>query len=142
MTREQFYTYLEQSLDSFIKTVARNKSIDILREYARQADRETPLSDLSPSEIGKCASVTDSYCLYSKPYKVCNYVIQVSDPVIGEALQYLTPQRREVILLYYFLELTDVEIGRLLHIDNTTAQYRRRSALKQLKKLVEDMNNE
>lgn len=142
MTREQFYTYLEQSLDSFIKTVARNKSIDILREYARQADRETPLSDLSPSEIGKSASVTDSYRLYSKPYKVCNYVIQVSDPVVGEALQYLTPQRREVILLYYFLELTDVEIGRLLHIDNTTAQYRRRSALKQLKKLVEDMNNE
>ena len=43
MTREQFYTYLEQSLDSFMKTVARNKSIDILREYARQADRETPL---------------------------------------------------------------------------------------------------
>ena len=142
MTREQFYTYLEQSLDSFMKTVARNKSIDILREYARQADRETPLADLSPSEIATCASVTDSYRLYSRPYQVRNYVVQVSDPVVGEALQYLTPQRREVILLYYFLELTDVEIGRLLHIDNTTAQYRRRSALKQLKKLVEDMNNE
>ena len=142
MTREQFYTYLEQSLDSFIKTVARNKSIDILREYARQADRETPLSDLSPSEIAKCASITDSYRLYSRPYQVRNYVVQVSDPIVGEALQYLTPQRREVILLYYFLELTDAEIGRLLHIDNTTAQYRRRSALKQLKKLVEDMNNE
>ncbi len=142
MTREQFYTYLEQSLDSFIKTVARNKSIDILREYARQADRETPLSDLSPSEIAKRASVTDSYRLYSRPYQVRNYVVQVSDPVVGEALQYLTPQRREVILLYYFLELTDAEIGRLLHIDNTTAKYRRRSALKQLKKLVEDMNNE
>lgn len=142
MTREQFYTYLEQSLDSFIKTVARNKSIDILREYVRQADRETPLSDLSPSEIAKCASITDSYRLYSRPYQVRNYVVQVSDPIVGEALQYLTPQRREVILLYYFLELTDAEIGRLLHIDNTTAQYRRRSALKQLKKLVEDMNNE
>ena len=142
MTREQFYTYLEQSLDSFIKTVARNKSIDILREYARQADRETPLSDLSPAEIAKRASVTDSYRLYSRPYQVRNYVVQVSDPVVGEALQYLTPQRREVILLYYFLELTDAEIGRLLHIDNTTAKYRRSSALKQLKKLVEDMNNE
>lgn len=142
MTREQFYTYQEQTLDSFIKTVARNKSIDILREYARQADREKPLSELSPSDIGKRASVTDSYRLYSKSYRVCNYVIQVSDPVIGEVLQYLTPQRREVILLYYFLDYNDAEIGRLLQIDNTTAQYRRRSALKQLKKLVEDMQNE
>lgn len=142
MTREQFYTYLEQTLDSFIKTVARNKSIDILREYARQADREKPLSELSPSDLGKSASVTDSYCLYSRPYRVCNYVIQVSDPIIGEVLQYLTPQRREVILLYYFLDFNDAEIGRLLQIDNTTAQYRRRSALKQLKNLVEDMQNE
>ena len=142
MTREQFYTYQEQTLDAFIKTVAKNKSIDILREYARQADRETPLSELSPSDIGKSASVTDSYRLYSRPYRVCNYVIQVSDPVIGEVLQYLTPQRREVILLYYFLDYSDAEIGRLLRIDNTTAQYRRRSALKQLKKLVEDMQNE
>lgn len=142
MTREQFYTYQEQTLDSFIKTVAKNKSIDILREYARQADRETPLSELSPSDIGKSASVTDSYRLYSRPYRVCNYVIQISDPIIGEVLQYLTPQRREVILLYYFLDYNDAEIGRLLRIDNTTAKYRRRSALKQLKKLVEDMQNE
>lgn len=142
MTREQFYTYQEQTLDSFIKTVARNKRIDILREYARQANRETPLSELSPSDISKSASVTDSYCLYSRPYRVCNYVIQVSDPIIGEVLQYLTPQRREVILLYYFLDYNDAEIGRLLRIDNTTAKYRRRSALKQLKKLVEDMQNE
>lgn len=142
MTREQFYTYQEQTLDSFIKTVARNKSIDILREYARQADRERPLSELSPSDIGKSASVTDSYRLYSKPYQVCNYVVRVCDPTIGEVLQYLTPQRREVILLYYFLNYNDAEIGRLLRIDNTTAKYRRRSALKQLKKLVEDMQNE
>lgn len=142
MTREQFYTYLEQTFDSFFKTVARNKSIDILREYARQADREKPLSELSPSDIGKSASVMDSYCLYSRPYRVRNYVVRVYDPNIGEVLQYLTPQRREVILLYYFLDLNDVEIGKLLHIDNSTAKYRRRSALKQLKKLMEDLQNE
>lgn len=142
MTREQFYTYLEQTFDSFFKTVARNKSIDILREYARQADREKPLSELSPSDIGKSASVMDSYCLYSRPYQVRNFVVRVYDPNIGEVLQYLTPQRREVILLYYFLDLNDVEIGKLLHIDNSTAKYRRRSALKQLKKLMEDLQNE
>ena len=69
-------------------------------------------------------------------------VVGKADPVIGEVLQYLTPQRREVILLYYFLDYNDAEIGRLLQIDNTTVQYRRHSALKQLKKLVEDMQNE
>ena len=97
---------------------------------------------MSPSDISKRASVTDTYRLYSRPYQVRDYVIRVYDPNIGEVLQYLTPQRREVILLYYFLDLNDVEIGKLLHIDNTTAKYRRRSALKQLKKLMEDLQNE
>lgn len=142
MKREQFYTYLEQTFDSFFKTVATNKSIDILREYNRQMKREIPLDEMSPSDISKRASATDTYRLYSRPYQVRDYVIRVYDPNIGEVLQYLTPQRREVILLYYFLDLNDVEIGKLLHIDNTTAKYRRRSALKQLKKLMEDLQNE
>ena len=142
MTRDQFYTYLEQTFDSFFKTVATNKSIDILREYNRQMMREIPLDEMSPSDISKRASATDTYRLYSRPYHVRNYVVRVYDPDIGEVLQYLTPQRREVILLYYFLDLTDVEIGKLLHIDNTTAKHRRESALKQLKTLVEDIHNE
>lgn len=142
MTREHFYTYLEQTFDSYFKTVAKSKRIDILREYVRQAGREVPLADLTPADIGKHASITDTYRLYSRPYRVRNYIVHVYDPAIGEVLQYLTPQRREVILLYYFLELNDVEIGKLLRIDNTTAMYRRKSALKQLKKLVEDIYNE
>lgn len=142
MTRKQYYTYLERSFDAFTKIVTRNTSRDILREYAQQAEREIPLEDMSPSDISKRASITDHYRLYSKTYHVRNHVVRVCDPVIGEVLQYLAPQRREVILLYYFLDLNDTEIGKLLHIDNTTASNRRNSALKRLKKLMEDMYNE
>lgn len=142
MTRNQYYTYLERSFDAFTKTVTRNTSRDILREYARQTEREIPLEDMTPSDISKRASITDHYRLYSRAYHVRNYVVRVYDPVIGEVLQYLTPQRREIILLYYFLDLNDTEIGKLLHIDNTTASNRRRSALKRLRKLMEGMQHE
>ena len=142
MTKEQFYTYMEQTFDSFTKTVVKNKAIDILREYSRQAAREVSLSDVSPSDIEKWASVTDTYRLYRKAYNVQNHVVYVNDPVIGELLQKLTPQRRDVILLYYFMDLTDVEIGKLLKIDNTTAKYRRLSALDRLKRMMEETENE
>ena len=142
MTKEQFYTYMEQTFDSFTKTVIRNKAIDILREYARQAAREISISDVPPADIEKWASVTDTYRLYRKAYNVQNYVVYVYDPVIGELLQKLTPQRRDVILLYYFLELNDVEIGKLLNIDNTTAKYRRLSALERLKRMMEETEDE
>ena len=115
---------------------------DILREYARQAEREISLEDMTPSDISKQASVIDNYHLYSRNYKVRNYVVRVRDPLIGEVLQHLTPQRRDVILLYYYLDLNDAEIGKLLHIDNKTARYRRQTALKWLKRLLEDQANE
>ena len=141
MTRAQFYTYQEQTFDSFTKKVIKNKSIDIIREYARQSTREIALSDVSPSDVIKQASITDTYRPYRRAYSVRNYIVQVYDPVIGELLQHLTPQRREVILLYYFLDLNDAEIGRLLQIDNTTAKYRRNTALKCLKKMMEELKN-
>lgn len=142
MTREQFYTYMEQTFDSFTKSVIKSKSIDILREYSRQAAREVSLSDVSPADIERRASTTDTYRLYRRAYKVRNYVIHVYDPVIGELLQKLTPQRRDVILLYYFLDLNDVEVGKVLRIDNTTAKYRRITALERLKKMMEEQDDE
>lgn len=142
MTRAEYYRYLEQTFDSFTKKVIKSKSIDIFREYNRQAKREVSLSDVSLSNISMLASVMDTYQPYRKDFTVKNYVVQVCDPVIGELLQYLTPQRRDVVLLYYFLDLNDVEIGKLLHLDNTTIKYRRKTALKLLKEMMEDVDDE
>lgn len=141
MKREEFCRYQEHTFDSFTKMVLRNKSIDILREYRRQAAREIPLEDMTQADMYRSASINDTYRLYRKAYFVRNRVVWVYDPVIGELLQHLTPQRREVVLLYYFLDFNDSQIARLLQIDNTTAKYRRNSALKWLKKMMEDTEN-
>ena len=100
-----------------------------------------PNLGISQADMYKNASINDTYRLYRKAYSVRNYVVWVYDPVIGELLQHLTPQRREVILLYYFLDFNDSEIARLLRIDNTTVKYRRNTALKLLKKMMEDTEN-
>ena len=142
MTREQFYTYMEQTFDSFAKTVIKTKRIDILREYSRQAEREVSLSDMTPAEIGRRANVIDTYRLYRRAYTVRDYVVHVYDPEFGELLQKLTPQRRDVILLYYYLNLNDVEVGKILRIDNTTAKYRRLAALDRLRKMMEEQVDE
>ena len=142
MTREQFYTYQEQTYDAFTKKVIKNKSIDIHREYSRQAKREISLSALSLADVNAQASISDVYRPYSKDYSVRNYTVRVYNPLIAELLQNLTPQRREVILLYYFLDLNDAEIGRLLQIDNTTAKYRRNAALRILREMLEEVEDE
>lgn len=140
MTKEQFYTYQQQTFDSFSKTVIRNKSIDILREYALRAEKEVSLSDMPLHDLNELR-ITDTYHPYCKTYSVQGNLIRVYDPVLGELLQHISPQRRDVILLCYFLELSDTEIGRLLHIDHRTVAYRRSTALRRLRELLEGMDN-
>ena len=61
----------------------------------------------------------------------------VTDCVIAEALESLPERKRDIILLSYFLELSDREIGDKLNMLRSTVQYQRASTLQQLKKFME-----
>lgn len=141
MTKEQFYLYQQQTFDSFAKKVIRNKSIDILREYSRRAEREVSLSEMPISDI-LGMSINDTYRTYCKIYNVRGNIVRIYDPDIGEVLQHITPQRRDVILLGFFMDYNDSEIGKLLSIDHRTVKYRRSAALRRLRELMEDKENE
>lgn len=140
MTEQQFRTYQEQTFDAFCKAVIRNESINIHRQLAVQAEREVQLSSLSEPEI-RTLCVEDSYSLYCRTFFVKGIPINVFDQTLGDVLQYLTPQRRDVVLLSFFLGYSDTEIARVLHISNTTVKDRRNAALRRLKELLEEMNN-
>ena len=81
----------------------------------------------------------DVYRPYCKKYRVLGNIVCVYDAILGEILQHITPNRREIILLYYFLGFSESEIGRMLHIDHKTVGYRRTAALQRLRELLEDI---
>ena len=60
MTMDEFQLYHEQTFDSFSKRVIKNIAIDILREEARLAKRETSLSALSAQDAARL-SAEDTY---------------------------------------------------------------------------------
>lgn len=70
------------------------------------------------------------------------YDITVSDERIGEALKALPTNKRDIILLSYFLDMTDREIGELLNLVRRTVAYRRTSTLQELKKFMEGKADE
>lgn len=137
MTFEQFQRYQEETFDAFCKAVIRNESANAHKEMDERAEKEIPFSCLSPSDLQSITTV-DVYRPYRKKYHVRGNIVYVYDPTLGEILQHISPQRREVILLCYFLGFNDSEIGRLLHIDHKTVDYRRNAALQRLRELLED----
>ena len=140
MTLEHFRRYQEETFDTFCKKVIRNAAFSAHQQLDEKAEKETSLSDISEVELNLLHSV-DVYRTYCKTFPVCGYLIQVYDPDLGEVLQRLTPQRRDVLLLGYFLGFNDYQIGRALHIDHKTVDYRRTEGLRRLRELLEDLED-
>lgn len=68
--------------------------------------------------------------------------VTVRNERLAKALQSLTERKRDIILLSYFLDMTDREIAEKLNMVRKTVQYQRTSSLKALKKRLEDSSNE
>ena len=140
MTLEQFRKYQEQSFDAFCKKVIRNEAINIHKHLAARAERDLSLSALSNADLS-ALYYEDTYHLYHRIYYVQDKPVRVCDPVLGELLQFLTPQRRDVLLLYFFLDYSDADIARLLRISSPAVSARKTVALRKLKELLEEIKD-
>ena len=140
MTLEQFYTYQEQTFDSFCKAVIRNESIDAFRELAHRREHEVEFSALSPKELAslQAEDILDSY---KKSFLVHGYMVEVCDRSLGEILDYIPSAQRDIVLLSYFLDYSDYEISKLLNMNKNTVQYRRNATLRRLRQLMEDLEH-
>ena len=79
-----------------------------------------------------------NYEVNFSPLQVLGYDIEVKDTLLVEALQALTEKKRNVVLLSYFLEMTDVEIARKMNLVHSTIREHRIRSLELLKKLMEE----
>ena len=61
------------------------------------------------------------------------------DELIGEALKSLPEKKRNVILLSFFLDMTDTEIAKYMNLVRSTIHHHRTSSLIALKKIMEEI---
>lgn len=94
-------------------------------------------SDMKETELNSI-SVMDEYDLDNSHFQVLGYDIEVKDTLLVEALQALTEKKRNVVLLSYFLEMSDAEIAREMKLVHSTIREHRIRSLELLKKLMEE----
>jgi DNA-directed RNA polymerase specialized sigma24 family protein len=130
----------QRVFDSFCKKVLKNEALNCYGEMKRLRDKEVSFSELSAHELEQL-STTDKYFRAEQIFNVLGNDIIVTDESIAEALRSLPEQRnRDIILLYYFLELSDGEIGKKLDMIRSKVQYKRTRTLQELKKMMEEEN--
>jgi DNA-directed RNA polymerase specialized sigma24 family protein len=130
-----------QAFDSYIKKVLKYAARDFYEEKRKSRERGISLSELNGAELTELA-VTDIYFADEYAFDVLGWRVGVSDYELGEALNRLPADRRNIILLSYFLDMTDREIGKRLNLIRSTVQYKRTSTLKELKKRLEENADE
>jgi len=127
----------QRIFDSFCKRVLKNEVRNYYKEIERLREKEVSFSELSAQELEQLAT-TDKYFSTEQIFNVLGLDVIVNSESIAAALKNLPERKRDIILLSYFLELSDTEIGKKLNLIRSTVQYQRTSTLKALKKVMEE----
>ena len=143
LTSSQMQTVCHQ-FDSFCKRLLKNEARDIYKRVRYEQKNEVLFSEMSQREIDALMT-TDKY-----PSDMCNFIVHgtegengkamlvgIENDLLAIALSNLPEQSRDVVLLAYCLDMTDVEIAEALNMPRSTVQYQRTSSLNKIKKYME-----
>ena len=68
--------------------------------------------------------------------------IEVKDTLLAEAIQSLSENKRKVVLLSYFMDMSDADIARMMNLVRSTVYEHRKRSLELMKEMMEEYQNE
>ena len=137
---ERYRAYNELTFESYCMTSIKRAVRNGRKQKARRAAVETPFSALPEAALRAVYSVyapQEQIEQEGIPFSVCGLEIVIHDLKLGRAIFYLPKQKRDVLLLSYFMDMSDVDIGRMLNISKSAAQRQRTGAMRRLRELLE-----
>lgn len=133
---------IRRQFDAFCRKVLIGEAMDCLREYSKRSQCEALFSELAADELSRLLT-TDEYPSELHHFKVMDYDIAIKSDVLAEALETLSFKSRDIILMHYFLDMSDEDIGKLSGVYRTTVHYHRKNALERIRAYItEVLNNE
>lgn len=131
----------QHSFDSYCKKILKNEARDYQGYLSMKRKYELSIEDLSATETEQL-SFMPQYFNRTILSELLDIEVQINNDDIVEALIKIPKDRREIILLYYFLDMTDEEIGIHLKLIQRTVNNRRNATLKILAYILKDLKNE
>lgn len=122
--------------DRLCQMALKGEAISYYRHMDYRRKHEVMLSELSEKELSRFYTM-DEYSAENKLFNVLGYDIEVKDMLIAEALQSLSEKKRNVILLSYFMEMSDADIAREMNLVRSTIHEHRKRSLELLKDIME-----
>ena len=132
---------VRNQFDRICKMALKSEVTDYIRHLVYRQRYEILFSEMSKKELDQLFTM-DEYNAESHCFQVLGYDIEVKSTLIAEALQTLTEKKRDVILLAYFMGMSDAEIAREMNLVRSTINEHRKRSLELLKKVMEESTDE
>lgn len=133
--KDSYEQRIQNQFGGFCVKVLKNEARYIQREYARRREQEKSLDDLTANELEQTAS-KDRYFNDEHVFEVMGIPVVVTGNLLADAIAQLPEEKRNVILLSYFLGMSDREISERMNVVRQTISKRRLITLKELRKYL------
>lgn len=125
---------------SYCRKILKCEKIDYYRERKYRAEHELHLEMFEDYEVEILTQTSDTYHFDS--FEIMGQDIVVNDECLEQALRKLPERYLRIILMYHFIGLNDVEIGKIFHRSRSTICGQRHRAIKMLLEFMEGVGNE
>lgn len=138
-------TYLLETIrnqfEVFCIRVLQNEARDCYRELDYMNKKMVLFSDLSEEQFNSFSSIQE-YDSDFYLFEINGYKVRVRDHEIGEAISKLPKKKQDIILLSFFLDMTEADIAKYLKLGQSTVHYHKANSLRELRKLMEEKQSE
>ena len=137
----RFEIFNEIMFEVYCKKAVSNATKKERQKKSKRGQMAQSLSALTDAALYSLTAESDEA---EQPEELCQTFhvqgmnIPVYNPKLSNALSYLMPKDREIILLYYFKNLKYAQIAPLVHISVSAVSRRSRAATKRLRELIEN----
>ena len=121
MKPSSFQTAIRLQFDCLVKRVIDTTVKDYQRELSRRATHEIAFSELPEQELNH-VGITDDYDSDYSCFEVLGTKVKVNNEQLADALKILPEKKLDILLMFYFLEMSDAEIA---HWKKSKSIYRR-----------------
>lgn len=137
MKASSFEKVIEAQFDCLVKKVIKCEQKKYYRDICNYQKKEITFSDL-PEQLLSKFSIIDNYSSNYTVFNVLGMEVQILDEQLSKVLKGLPEKKRNIILLTYFMDMSDSEIGQLMNLVRSTIYRHRTSTLDQIKKMYEE----
>ncbi|MEI3611437.1 RNA polymerase sigma factor [Pseudogracilibacillus sp. SO30301A] len=137
MKPSSFQETIENQFDYICKRTMEDERKDYFKHLSRLSKKEVSFSDTGDYLVNQFATV-DTYASDFQLFTLNGFGVRVESDLLSEALRNLSEKKRDIILLYYFLDMSDMEIAELLKLNRSTVYRHRTSGLAFIKNFMEE----